>query len=68
MKKLIKYIEIIGIVILCVVMLASCTTYKYNKDMPFATHNRIGKYPTKKNLPVKHRATWTFRQWAHEGR
>ena len=60
MKKLIA--------ILCVVMLASCSTYKYNKPLPFATTNRIGQYPTKRNIPVKKKTTWTFKQWGHEGR
>ena len=56
------------LIVLCLFLLASCSTYKFNKSEPFAVHNREGKYPTKKNVPVKHKKTWSFRQYGHEGR
>jgi hypothetical protein len=64
------FIIIILVVVLIIIMVLSlgCSTYHYNQREPFARHERYGKYPTKKNIPVKNKTTWIFKQWGHEGR
>lgn len=53
------------ILLAAMMLLGACATTE--NALPFATHNRTGKYPVKRNKPVKHTATWTYRQWGHQG-
>jgi hypothetical protein len=56
---------LIAISIILFLGLAGCATTKQN--LPFATTNRVGKYPVKTNKPVRNNSTWCYRQWGHQG-
>lgn len=51
---------------LIVILMASCSATK--NYLPFAKNGKYGKYPTKKNKPVKNQYSWIERQWKGEGR
>ena len=52
-------------ILLAIFVLSSCAKSNY---LAFAPEGKYGKYPVKKNVPVKQKTTWTFKQWGHEGR
>lgn len=60
----------IAMLILIALMFAlafsSCATTK--ETLPYAPDGKYGKYPTKKNKPVKNQYSWIERQWKGEGR
>lgn len=52
--------------IMFVLAFSSCSTTR--NTLPFAPQGKYGKYPVKKNKPVKGNYSWIIRQWNHEGR